>query len=98
MTLNRSILAEHLMERIYDVLWKNEFIQQDCEENEFKNIIRQDVLIQLGIIEEELIQSATSKAGSTNSEAKSNAARENGKLGGRPRKVNQNAASLTSNK
>lgn len=55
MTLCRSALAELLMERIYDVLWKSEFIQEDCECNEFKAIIRQDVLIQLGIIEEELI-------------------------------------------
>lgn len=54
MPLDRSQLAEHLMERIYDILWHNEFIQEDCECNEFKNVIRQDVLIQLSIIENEL--------------------------------------------
>lgn len=53
MPLNRSQLAEHLMERIYDVLEHNQVI---CliDINDFKNIIRQDVLIQLSIIEEEL--------------------------------------------
>jgi len=84
--MDRSILAEHLMERVYDVLQHNEFIQEDCELNEFKNILRQDILIQLSIIEEELISNSAAKAGSTISSKKSEAARENGKLGGRPKK------------
>lgn len=54
MSLDRATLTELLLERIYDVLWHNEFIQEDCELEEFKNILRKDIVIQLDIIENEL--------------------------------------------
>lgn len=58
MPLDRSKLAELLMERIYDVLDHNEMVNNRAgdgyELNEFKDTIRQDVLIQLSIIENEL--------------------------------------------
>lgn len=54
MSLDRSTLAELLMERIYDVLWKYKFIQEDTDIQEFKTCLRQDILIQLDIIENEL--------------------------------------------
>lgn len=58
MSLDRSQLAEHLMERLYDALDHNEMLNNRAGDGinliDFKDTIRQDVLIQLGIIEEEL--------------------------------------------
>ena len=39
--------AELLVERIFDVLWHNNVIIDDCDENKLKSIIMKDIIIQL---------------------------------------------------
>ena len=38
---------ELLLERIYDVLWHNEIIEEDTDLEDFKNCLRKDIKIQL---------------------------------------------------
>jgi len=54
MGLDRAKLTEHLLERIYDVLWHNDIIAEETEEGYFKDILRKDIIIQLDIILDEL--------------------------------------------
>lgn len=54
MPLTKSVLAELLMERIYDVLWRAEYLADDLELEELKAALRQDIHYQINIIENEL--------------------------------------------
>lgn len=52
--MNLEKYAELFMERMFDVLWHNEYLKDSVNENDFEDILRKSVIFQLEMFKEDV--------------------------------------------